>query len=252
MTITKFFCCAVLSASVLFYSGCAKTTQPDDFDAKDGNAGFMASEVNDMDLAVLDSLGTGGLAKSAADPVRVEHIVYRWTLQADSATWVRRATVNYPSGTRERMDTVRFFGVDGQTVSHPKLSLVDSIYHVRRVTRTVNGNTAESNLRMGIKLNRLAGDTSMVKNGIIVGSYNGYTFRTVTVTNVTRTRSNGVWNVFPVSGEILIDRDAIIAKRARTIQITYNGDNTATAVITRKSDNKQVTAVITLSDGSES
>lgn len=242
-------------AFLIFGSGCAKSTQPDDFDARDGNAGFLASEVNDMGAASLGAMETGGAPKAAAaapDTITLTYTRLAWHPSADSSMWLREAHVTYPSGVRDRYDTAYFYSASGSVVKDPRLATVDSIYHKRVVTRTFSGNTVESTLKMNIKLTKTAADTFAVKNGTIVGTYNGGTYRTVTVTNVKRERNNGRWDRVPVEGTILIDRDAILPRRARTITITFNGGETITAVVVRKSDGKTVTVVIVLSNGSES
>jgi len=244
----------ILSGLFVIITGCARATQPDDFDAKDGNAGFMATELNDMSNTSLGALETGSLGKAAvnsAETLNVEYVLSRWQpLDADSSCWVRHAQITYPAGTRDRYDTAWFYGAGG-IVKSPRLATVDSVVHKRYVTNVRGGMEIAHTAEMHIVLVKTAGDTHAVKNGTIVGTFNGVQYRTCTVTNVKRYRTAGAWDRFPSEGVIFIDKDAILARRSRTITITFTGNNTAQVEVKRKTDGKTYIVNVNLLDGSE-
>jgi hypothetical protein len=232
----------LLSGLFLLYTGCAKATKPDDFNGKDGNAGLVAGEISDMDNTTLDKMQ--GLSKSlaATDTISIT-VVRSWQYDAVNGGWVREVKVNYPSGQRDRVDSVFFFDSAGNKLASPTLATTDSIYHVRTITRNFGSNTVDVLLKMNIRIaHAAAGVDTVIKNGTITGSYNGYVFGNVTVENVKRLIVNGVRQIIPFAGHVFID--GVL----RTIDITFN-NGTIDATVTRKRDGKFVTFHIDITTG---
>jgi hypothetical protein len=222
----------VATGALIFMTSCAKNaTAPDSFDYNDGNSGFVASELNDM--ASVEA-PRGALSKSyVSDTVRSEVIIDGWRYDSTLQGFVRKVvkTFDDTNDTRTRTDTVYFYSNGAKSDMH-SLASIDSIRHIRRVVRDRAGRTVNIRFDMGILISKNNGDTTSIKTGTITGTYNGYEFRTTTVTNVERHLVDGHWG-FPVSGTIDIDRIL------RTIQITFTGNGQATAIITRKRDNRE-------------
>ena len=232
MKLCKALTVALTFSALALMTGCAKTTEPDTFDYKDGNAGFVVSEEAGMDDAVFAAVTALPRAFVAdADTYYVERTIDPLHYDADIQGFVRHATIIFPEGRRERRDTVYFLDAGGSRLSAPTIATVDSVHHKRTTVRSREGNVVEISLEMFNKLTTSATDTLITKNGTISGSFNGYEFRNTTVTNVVRHRVDGHWGL-PQSGNIYIDRIL------RTIEIVFTGNNTATCTITRKRDNK--------------
>jgi hypothetical protein len=250
MTIRTLTQAAILSASFLFAAACNRGQ----FDeATDGTAGFFASELGSMNDAVLGSAGALGKTVAGAP---VEAIITRsWdtTLHA----FIRTADVTFENGTRHRVDTVTFYGQDSAQITDSslvstqanRLANVRYIHHARHVSKTFQDKSVDIDFDMHVELVKGA-DTTAIRNGLITGTFEGDRFdglvqRTRKVTDVTWKWINGQWDKFPISGTIEIDRPL------RTIVIEFTGNGTATATVTRKSDNEVKTITITVADGVE-
>jgi hypothetical protein len=242
----------------LTLAGCGLRND-DEFDAKDGNAGFMASEVSAMSEFALNNIQAPGTAKAAApaaDTITVEISIVQWHYDANAQAWVRSVSATFPNGTRTRLDTIYFKdSTNTALTSSPALVNTRSLRHVRSVVlqNTNNSNNVTINFEMNVVLTRSAnGDTLIAtKNGSSVGTFNDETFRTVTITNVVRKRyaDSGAgykyWH-FPASGTIFVDRPL------RTVEVEYTGSGTATATVTRKKDEKTTIVQINVLTGTES
>jgi hypothetical protein len=239
----------------LTLAGCG--LKNDEFDAKDGNAGVMASEVSDMGSFTLEALGSGS-QKTAAEPLDTVYInatLVPWGYDSSAHAWVRKVRVTYPNSTRERLDTVYFYDAnDALVTSALSLTTVSRLRHVRVVVlqNTQNNNNATINFEMNTALDKSNPDTLIAtQNGSSIGTFNGETFRTATITNVVRKRypdsfvGYKKWH-FPVSGNIFVDRPL------RTVEINYTGNGGAQATVTRKSDEKTVIVNINVLTGVES
>ncbi|MFH0921574.1 MAG: hypothetical protein V1913_14575 [Fibrobacterota bacterium] len=247
MNLSRPLTAALTLGALILMTGCAKTTKPDTFDYKDGNAGFAASEVNNMDNTSL-TFGAGAPKEfvAEAETLYIERSVTAWHYDAAAQGFVREANVTFPQGERNRKDTVLFYDASGNLLSSPTLATVDSVVHKRVTIRTRAGNEVIMRLHMATKILKTASDTTAVKNGNIRGTFNGYELdsNTATVTNVTRSRVDGHWG-FPVSGSIYIDRIL------RTIETVFTGGNSATTTITRKRDNKTWIILVNLDTAEE-
>jgi|GEM_PF-2473924 len=241
-------------------SGCRILEPRDRFDALDGNAGAVTTEIVAMGASTEDLMSAGGaetqraMAKAgvmAAETMYVDVIVNGWTYDSALKCWTRASQARFANGTRVRKDTVWLMNAAGDTVQTPGFGTVARYRHVRAVNTTA-GNTFDNRLDMTVNIVIGGGDTTFVKNGTITGSYNGSLYRTTTVTNVTRrwhgSRPAGQRLAFPSDGTVSIDLPL------RTITIIFDGDGngTATATATRKRDGESVVYVINVQTGAES
>jgi len=229
---------SVISGIAAFFAGCAKDTISDEF------ARISAQEVSNMDANASTMVGALGplpkmAAAAAADTVYYDWKVVPYQWDAASGSYIRTATfTNLSDGyTRVRVDTVTFLDDNSTKLQYPTLATIDSIRHIRNVTRTRGGNELNIRVVMSSAIN-LSPDTTHVKNGIITGTYDGETVQSHgIITNVTRQYTGGHWQ-FPRSGNIFVD----FPRRSFEVEFTGNGNATLTA--TNKSTDK--TRVVTI------
>jgi hypothetical protein len=148
-----------------------------------------------------------------------------------------------------RIDVVKFIQADGSPVWIPTIVLVDSIWHDQTSTLTgTNGQTIVVDVTSNAKLAKSAsGDTTATVNGTGSCQYENLQLATTTVTDVVYPKSKTEakkWE-YPRSGKVYIDRPF------RTIDITFTGNNTATATVTNKLNDKTHTFNINLDTGEE-
>ncbi|MBD3393238.1 MAG: hypothetical protein GF418_14035 [Chitinivibrionales bacterium] len=243
----------MLAGMALVFSGC-RLLSSDLFDAKDGNAGLVATEVVSMGEAVGELWDEGGMAKSrssAAETVYVDIEIQPWAYDNAAKCWTRSSRAQFDNGDRVREDTVWLFGPAGDTVKTPSFSTVSSYRHVRSVHAEAD-NAFDNRLDMNVDIRVQGDDTLFVKNGTITGHYNGTQYSTTTITDLTRQWHRGrvPHLAFPSSGTVAIDRPL------RTIDVEFEGDGegsgTATATATRKRDGKTTVYVINVERGTES
>jgi hypothetical protein len=145
-----------------------------------------------------------------------------------------------------RYDTVWFKDENNLAVQTPSMATVASYRHVRSVNIKFT-NLWSFRWEMNVNILKTAIDTEFVFNGSGSGVFNGETFRSTTVTNVTSQWMRGTLPHlhFPSSGMINIDR------LLRTITVVFNGNGNATATVTRKRDQKTVVYSIQVQTGRE-
>ena len=134
-----------------------------------------------------------------------------------------------------RTDTITFLNGSGTPVEHPRLDSAKTICHVRHVTQSKGSITASLVIDDTDDFNK-GSDTTSVNNGTL-GTCDGQTVKSGTITNVTRVFSNGFWQ-FPSAGSIAIDMPRY------TFTINFIGNDQATVTIDNLITNK--TRVVTL------
>jgi hypothetical protein len=237
---TMYKCMLTMGLAGMLLFSCGKNPASDKFNAKDGNAAFMATEVQDMNNVAEDN----GLHKAAMPESTIGEITLKpWHYDSLSHAFIRTVSAIYANDTRTRVDTVWYYGANG-LLSSPNLAAVDSFKHVRNVIVSNGIHTANIDFVMyGVVDKSNPSDIIVTRNGSSIGSFDGEVFRTVTITNVVRHRINGIGQ-FPVSGNIFIDRPF------RTIDVDFTGNDTATVMVTKKLNKKTYTfKVINMTNG---
>jgi hypothetical protein len=231
-------------------SNCGKSTEPDAFNAKDGTAAFVASEVNDMGTSVV---GSSQIAKIAVTTSPQVQVVRAWTFDQTKKVFVREINVTYPAGTRNRVDSVWFMGSNSDTlVSYtptpvlPTIDQISSIHHKRTSSHTWNSLSADVELDMNIQLVKTPAETSMTKTGEIRKSRSlrmADQEWDAEINGVKRLYSGNAWSL-PVEGSVVLQRTTTSTRTGksfnRTVNITFQDDSTATVSVTRSYDNKRV------------
>ncbi len=184
-----------------FLSGCAREDISDEF------ARIASEEVSNMDANSSGMITQGAAAKreaAAADTVTLDLTIHPYSWDSTNDCYVRTATLVCSDGfERVRVDTLTFYGATGK-LRYPTLATVDSIHHVRHVSRDKGGNELDITVDMHSTVSPLSGGNyTHVKNGTIIGTYDGEQVATGTITNVTRDYVNGHWQAFPQSGSIV-------------------------------------------------
>ncbi|MBL8026186.1 MAG: hypothetical protein JNL74_07235 [Fibrobacteres bacterium] len=241
----------VSAVSISLMAGCAKSTEADNFNAKDGSAAYIASEINDMGTSALETPAPAKMAVAEDGQVT---IVKSWTYIAEKKVFVREVNVTYPAGVRNRVDSVWFMGSSltdtlesvGSTTTRPSIDQIYNIHHKRISSRSWNDLSADVELDMMIVLSKTPTDSSMTKTGKIVKSRTARILEqdwNATITGVKRLYSAKTWSL-PVSGTVHIDRTTTNTRNGRsfdrTIDITYQSDSTATVSVTRSYDKERV------------
>jgi hypothetical protein len=242
---------ALITVGVI--TGCRLFNPRDGFDAMDGNAGLVTSETVSMGEAAGELLGGQTLAKTektAADTKYVDIVISGWDYDDQNACWTRKSEAVFDNGTRVREDTVWLVDVNGAPVRAPSFATVARYRHVREVSRKF-ANTFNNRLDMNVQIDISGGDTVFVKNGTVTGTFNGDTYKTITITNVRRRWHRGrvphlSW---PYEGTVYMDLPL------RTIDVVFNGNGTdaygATATATRKRDGETIVYIINVQTGAE-
>ncbi len=187
-----------------FLAGCAQDNISDEF------ARIASEEVSNMDANSSGMVTQGATAKlqaAAPDTVTYDLTIHPYSWDSTNDCYVRTATLICSDGfERVRVDTLTFYGAGGK-LRYPTLATVDSIHHVRHVSRDKGGNELDITVDMHSILSLIgqAGNYTHVKNGTITGTFNGEPTATGAITNVTRDYVNGQWDWFPRSGSIVVD-----------------------------------------------
>jgi hypothetical protein len=229
-----FISVSAVSGIAAFFAGCSRGE-----DLNDDFARAASQEVSNMDANSSGMILTGlqKVAAAAADSITYDLVIhpYTWDTVGADTFLVRTATLTCSDGyERTRVDTVTFYD-NGNTTRHPTLSTVDSIHHVRHVTRNKGGNELSVTVDMHSTVSALDqnGAYTHVKNGTITGTYDGEQAVTGTIVNVTRnyyplTR----WQLFPQSGAITADFPR------RLYEVDFLGAGFARLTITNKVTDK--------------
>jgi hypothetical protein len=233
---------AIASLSLLS-AGCGRNE-----DLNDEFGRIASQEISSMDANTSSMLtAPGGMPKlaSAGDTVYYDWTIhpYTWDTVAGDTFLVRSATLTCSDGyERVRKDTVTFYDYIGSTMRHPALATVDSIHHVRHVTRDKGGRELDVTVDMHSSVRPLNqnGDYTHVKNGTILGTFDGEKAVTGTITDVTRNYVNGRWQLWPVSGSITADFPR------RTYEVDFVGAGLARVTVTNKSTDKTRTVTISI------
>ena len=227
---------SAIAGITAFSGGCARSE-----DISDEFSRISSQEVSNMDANSSGMITQGGTAKleaAATDTVTYDLTIhpFAWDTVAGDTFAVRTATLTCSDGyERVRVDTLTFYDHNGNTMRHPTLATVDSIHHVRHVTRDKGGNELNITVNMHSTVSAItgqAGNYTHVKNGTITGTFNGEQAATGTITNVTRNYISGHWQLFPQSGSITADFPH------RTYEIDFLGAGEVKLTITDLSTDK--------------
>jgi len=240
----------IFGTTALWFAGCSPLASKDKL--SDGTAGDIS-----MEVAQMSSESSVGLAKTVAvqqefaDTVVYsnEIVLQRWTYDPGSKWWTRSFEDSLWDGRAfTRTDSLQFTDSASQLLTTmPAWVTTSGWTHIRHVTRHGLVNTFNSRFAMTVVVAKGA-DTIATWNGTVSGTWNGAVFSNTTVANVVRKFANvgGVhWWRFPLSGTIAIDNPL------RIWNVTFTGGGTAEVAVTRKSDNKQKTFTIDISNGRE-
>jgi hypothetical protein len=189
---------------LLFAAGCARDAQISDEFAR-----IASQEIANMDAnssGMIPQAGMPKLAAATADSITYDLVIHPYSWDAVSASYIRRAVLTCSDGyERTRIDTITFYG-DAGPIQGPTFAAVDSIRHVRCVTRTRGGNELNVIVDMHSTLTATMSGYTHVKNGTMVGTFDGEQVATGTIDNVTRNfYPNTGWQLWPVSGSITAD-----------------------------------------------
>jgi len=234
-----FISVSAMAGIVAFFAGCSRGENlNDDF------ARAASQEVSNMDAnssGMIPQRGMPKLAAAAADTITYDLTIHPYSWDSINSCYERAATLTCSDGyERVRVDTVTFFGANGK-LRYPTLATVDSIHHVRHVTRNKGGNELNVTVDMHSTVSTLDqnGAYTHVKNGTITGTYDGEQAVTGTIVNVTRNYYPLThWQLFPQSGTITADFPR------RLYEVDFLGAGLARVTITNKATDK--TRVITI------
>lgn len=223
---TRMAAAAALSCcSALLVSGCLLGP----VGAGDAAAGFFADEVAAMgaDAGALLSSGTAKRRAAATDTIKTDVRIAPFAYDETSGSWVRTATVSTSEGyERVRLDTVTFKDATGAAVKLPSFVTVETITYRRKVDRSKGADRSNVAISIDMALST-GGDTTLVNNGTMNGTFNGERIAEGKITDVTRTYENHRWG-YPVSGDVYVDLPNF------TYEITYQGEGSALAHVTNK------------------
>lgn len=245
----------VSCAAALMSLGCFKSPTSTADKLSDGSAGDIAMEMTQMssETGAGSAKMTADAATAAADADTVEYvkriIIKSWTYDPATYWWTRSFQDSTSNGRAlVRTDSLQFTDNASQLLqTMPRWVSTSGWTHIRHVSRHGLINTFNSRFAMTVVVTKAA-DTEATWNGTITGVWNGVALSSTTVTNVVRKFAdvNGfTWWRFPSSGGIFINNPL------RTWNVTFTGNGSATATVTRKSDNKQKTITIIVSTGAE-
>jgi len=241
----------IIIPAVLIIFSCSKIVD-ETFDYTDGNAGFAATEIAQSGKAILQIAEEGRLSGKAAGPsLQPDSLSVKLAYNISTGNWVGNTTAIFTNGTVSRIDTIRLMLPDGTPIPIPSISLVDSIWHKRSSTLSGNNNQA-TKIVIDVESNALftktASDTTATINGVGTTKFAALNLSTTTVIDLVYSRSdsvNGEWGL-PESGMVNIERPF------RTIDITFTGETTCTATVTKKTGDKaSKTFTINLETGEE-
>jgi len=235
-----FISVSAMAGIVAFFAGCSRGENlSDDFPR------VVSQEVSNMDAnssGKIAQVGTPKLAAAAADSITYDWTIHPYAWDTACSSYVRIATVSCSDGyERVRVDTLTFFDASGGRLESPTLATVDSIHHVRHVTRDKGGNQLDITVDMHSTVRALDqyGGYTHVKNGTITGTYNGEQAITGLITNVTRNYHPLThWQLFPESGTITADFPR------RLYEVEFLGAGTAKLTVTNHETGK--TRVVTI------
>ena len=250
----RLFPVAILSAATtLWFAGCLLSPKSTTEKLSDGTAGDIS-----MEVAQMSSESSAGLAKMTVTeaetidtiPFSGQIILQKWTYDPVSKWWFRSFEDSLSDERAYiRTDSLQFTDSVSQSKSAmPAWVTSEGWTHIRHVDRHGLVNTFNARFAMNVVVTKST-DTEATWNGTITGIWDGSALSNTTVTNVVRVFAGQVgalhWWRFPKSGTIDINNPL------RTWTITFTGDGGVTAVVTRKSDNKQKTFTITITTGKE-
>jgi len=224
---------------LIIATGCSRNP-----DISDEFARISSQEVSNMDANSSGMIPVNGLPKLAAataDSFTYDLVIHPYSWDSACGSYIRIATLSCSDGyERTRIDTLTFYG-DAGRLRYPTLAGVDSIHHVRHVTRSRGGNELNVVVDMHSTLTALdlAGAYRHVKNGTIVGTFDGEQVATGTITDVTRNYYPLThWQLFPESGSITADFPR------RLYEVDFLGAGLARLTITNKATDRSRTITI--------
>jgi hypothetical protein len=233
---TLFVSFSTLTGLSLFLAGCSRNP-----DISDEFARISSQEVSNMDANTSMGLTSGFSKTAAGDTINYDLVIHPYSWDAASGSYIRTAVLTGTDGyERTRVDTVTFYGNAG-TLQHPTLATVDSIHHVRHVTRTRGGRQLNIIVDMHSTVSATPSGYTHVKNGTISGTYDGEQVATGTINDVTRNYYTLThWQLWPVSGSITADFPR------RLYEVNFLGAGLARLTITNKATDKTRTVTISV------
>jgi hypothetical protein len=227
-------------AGLLFIAtGCARNP-----DISDEFARISSQEVSNMDAnssGMIPAASLPKLAAATADSITYDLVIHPYSWDAASSSYIRTAALTCSDGyLRNRIDTITFYG-DAGALQNPTFATVDSIHHVRCVTRMRDGKLLDITIDMHSTLTATFSGYMHVKNGTIAGTFDGEPVVTGTITDVTRnyyplTR----WQLWPVSGSITVDL------HRRSFEVDFLGAGLVRLSITNKETEKTRTITVSV------
>jgi len=182
----------------------------------------------------------GALSKKEicdAETVYYDWQIHPYSWDANVGGYIRTATITGSDGyERVRVDTVIFKDQAGVSLQYSTLATCKTIDHKRNVRHSKGGSELNITIVMNSQIST-SPDTTHVKNGTIIGTYDGEQIGTGTITNVTRKYKNNRWQ-FPESGTVLAEFPR------RSYSVEYLGDGNAKLTVTNKTTNR--TNIITI------
>jgi hypothetical protein len=223
---------------LLFSVGCARNAVISDEFAR-----IAAQEVANMDANSSGLMQASVLPKlaAAADSITYDLVIHPYAWDAPTASYIRLAVLTCSDGyERTRIDTVTFYG-DAGALEHPTLAAVDSIRHVRCVTRTRGGSELNIIVDMHSVVTATASGYTHVKYGTVVGTFDGEQVASGTIENVTRTYSTATgWRLWPESGSITADFPR------RLFEVNFLGLGLVRLTVTNKATDRTRTVTISV------
>jgi len=234
-----FISVSAMAGIAAFFAGCSRGE-----DLNDDFARVASQEVSNMDAnssGMIPQSGMPKLGAAAADTITYDLTIHPYSWDSINSCYIRTATLTCSDGYgRVRIDTVTFFGANGR-LRYPTLATVDSIHHVRHVTRDKGGNELSITVDMHSTVSALDlnGAYTHVKNGTITGTYNDEQAVTGHITNVTRNYYPIThWQLFPESGTITADFPR------RLYEVDFLGAGRAKLTVTNKETDKTRVVII--------
>ncbi|MBN2188806.1 MAG: hypothetical protein JW699_05080 [Chitinispirillaceae bacterium] len=235
-SVSRFISFPVAAGVLLVTAGCAGDPQISEEFAR-----IASQEIANMDANSSGMIPPAGTPKLAAvtDSITYDLVIHPYSWDAASASYVRLAVLTCSDGyERTRIDTITFYGNAGP-IQNPTFAAVDSIRHVRRVTRTRGGSELNIIVDMHAMLASTASGYTHVKNGSMTGTFDGEQVATGTIVNVTRTYSTATgWQLWPESGSITADFPR------RLFEIDFLGEGFVKLSITNKATDRTRTLTV--------
>ncbi|MBN1983861.1 MAG: hypothetical protein JW795_20175 [Chitinivibrionales bacterium] len=236
-TLTILFTAAV-AISIFFHCSKIVNTSADDTESSDA-AQFYADEISNMSANSSSAISsaTSKVLQRQGDTTTVDWVIHPFAWDAGSESYVRSASMTTSKGyERVRIDTVTYFDSSDNKLRFPTVKKLAKIHHVRHVTHSKGGREVQNCFNLWNAFSPTP-EPTLVQNGIMTGTFNDEAISTGTITDVTRRKIDGRWQM-PESGIITLETPK------RIIIVEYTGSGAAMATLHNKLTN--VTKVITI------